>query len=289
MQLTTTLLALASVAMPLTSAASSSSNSTGPDKNGKYWIYGDGITASFIPYGASVSNLFVNDQYGIRRDLVGGFDNATYYEVDKQHPHFGGVPGRYANRIKNSTFEIDGVKYHVEPNEHPTKDHPDGVNTLHGGPDGWDWRNFTVVSHTRDSITFSIVDPDGKEGFPGEVVSYITYTLGDMVWDLKMIALATTKATPIMLSSHTYWNLDGFANNETQDALNHTLHLPYGGQRMDVDNILIPTGDILANPKGSVNDFWSKAKQLGHSLGDKDAENNCGLGCTGYGTSHPPE
>lgn len=63
-------------------------------------------------------------------------------------------------------------------------------------------RNFTVVAHTADSITFSIVDPDGKEGFPGEVVSYITYTVTAHTWHIKMVALATTKKTPIMLSSH---------------------------------------------------------------------------------------
>lgn len=280
MQLTTQLLALAALALPL---ATASSKHTGADKDGKYWIHGHGISAGFIAYGASISNLFINDQYGIRRDVVGGFDNATYYEVDGQHPHFGGVPGRYANRIKNSTFEIDDKKYHIDPNEHPTKDHPDGVNTLHGGSDGWDFRNFTVVAHTHSSITFSIVDPDGKEGFPGEVISYITYTLNGMDWDIKMIAIPTTKKTPIMLSSHTYWNLDGFANNKTNTALNHTLYMPYGGQRVGVDNILIPTGEILPNAKGSVNDFWSKPKQLGASLDDPDMPDNCGLGCVGYG------
>jgi aldose 1-epimerase len=63
-------------------------------------------------------------------------------------------------------------------------------------------RNFTVVSHTTDSITFSIVDPDGKEGFPGEVISYITYSMKPYTWNFKMVALSTTKKTPIMLSSH---------------------------------------------------------------------------------------
>lgn len=121
------------------------------------------------------------------------------------------------------------MEYHVTPNENQGKD------TLHGGLDGWDYvrypfncyvewttlpsgrapirgvrwdlltcpqRNFTVVAHTTDSITFSIVDPDGKEGFPGEVVSYITYTMTPNTWHIKMVALATTKKTPIMLSSH---------------------------------------------------------------------------------------
>ena len=117
------------------------------------------------------------------------------------HPHLGGVPGRYANRIKNSTFNIDGTDYHITPNENG------GKNTLHGGLDGWDWRNFTVVSHTTSSITFSIVDPDGKEGFPGEVISYVTYTMSPNTWNIKIVALATTKKTPIMLTSHVRDNL----------------------------------------------------------------------------------
>ncbi|KAH7161787.1 galactose mutarotase-like domain-containing protein [Dactylonectria macrodidyma] len=278
------LLGLALLALPWTGEAKTKSN--GPDSDGKYWVSGDGIKAAFIPYGASISNLLINDQYGIERDVVAGFDNASFYSIDKAHPHFGGVPGRYANRIKNSSFVIDGEEYHVTPNDNPTKASPKGADTLHGGPDGWDYRNFTVVSHTKNSITFSIVDPDGKEGFPGEVVSYITYTLEGMDWHIKMLALATTKKTPIMLSSHTYWNLDGFANNETSSIFNHTFHMPYGGQRVGVDNILIPTGEILANTKGSVNDFWSKPKQIGAQANDPDLVNNCGFNCTGYDTCY---
>lgn len=177
-------------------------NGLGPDANGKYQISSEGIRANFIPYGASISNLFLNDSSGIERDVILGFDNATYYSIDKQHPHLGGIPGRYANRIKNSSFEIDGKTYHILPNENPTPESPDGVDTLHGGPDGWDWRNWTIVAHTTDSITFSLTDPDGKEGFPGEVISYVTYTLTPYTWNFKIIALATTKKTPILLSSH---------------------------------------------------------------------------------------
>jgi aldose 1-epimerase len=172
-----------------------SSSSLGPDENGKYEISSEGIRGLFIPYGASVSNLFVTGKDGVERDVVLGFDNATAYEGEV-HPHLGGVPGRYANRIRNSTFSIDGEEFHIEPNENNNN------NTLHGGPDGWDYRNFTVVAQTSDSITFSIVDPDGKEGFPGEVVSYVTYTMTPNTWSIKIVALATTKKTPIMLTSH---------------------------------------------------------------------------------------
>ena len=264
---------------------------SGPDENGKYEISAEGIRGLFIPYGASISNLFIKGKDGVERDIVLGFDNASYYSVDPVHPHFGGVPGRYANRIKNSTFNIDGVDYHITPNENG------GADTLHGGLDGWgksrllillhvltatDWRNFTVVAHTESSITFSIVDPDGKEGFPGEVISYVTYTMSPNTWNIKIVALATTKKTPIMLTSHTYWNLDGFANPDTPTALNHTLYLPYSGQRVGVDNILIPDGTILPNEKYSVNDFWSAPKQIGANLTAPELFGNCGYNCTGY-------
>jgi hypothetical protein len=72
-----------------------------PGPDGKYTLWSEGIRAKFIPYGASISNLFVNDTNGIERDIVLGFDNATYYSIDTSHPHLGSVPGRYANRIKN--------------------------------------------------------------------------------------------------------------------------------------------------------------------------------------------
>jgi aldose 1-epimerase len=119
-----------------------------------------------------------------------------------------------------------------------------------------------------------------------------------MTWHIKMIALATTKKTPIMLSSHvgciscralqylltiqTYWNLDGFANPDTPTALNHTLSLPFSGQRVGVDGILIPDGTILPNAKYSVNDFWSSPKQIGANHTSPELVGNCGTNCTGY-------
>lgn len=61
--------------------------------NGKYQISSEGIRANFIPYGASISNLFITDVHGVERDIVLGFDNASYYSIDRLHPHLGGVPG----------------------------------------------------------------------------------------------------------------------------------------------------------------------------------------------------
>jgi len=66
---------------------------TGADENGKYTISAEGIRMQFIPYGASISNLFMNDTNGIERDIVLGFDNASWYSVDTLHPYLGPVPG----------------------------------------------------------------------------------------------------------------------------------------------------------------------------------------------------
>lgn len=66
--------------------------------NGKYQIASEGIRANFIPYGASISNLFITDVHGVERDIVLGFDNASYYTIDRQHPHLGGVPGEHCIR-----------------------------------------------------------------------------------------------------------------------------------------------------------------------------------------------
>lgn len=120
-----TLAALPLLALAQSSQPAGNGSSIRPD--GKYEIQSEGIRARFIAYGASISNLFITDVHGEERDIVLGFDNASYYAVDKQHPHLGSVPGRYANRIANSTFEIDGELYHTDPNEHG------GLNTLHGG------------------------------------------------------------------------------------------------------------------------------------------------------------
>ncbi|KAK4552008.1 hypothetical protein LTR86_010685 [Recurvomyces mirabilis] len=255
---------LAALALPLLALAQNATLSSpgalptieggGPvvGSDGKYVIQSEGITVYAIPYAATLSNLFIKDVHNVTRDIVLG--------------------------IKNGTFTIDGYTYHTNLNDN------NGLDTLHGGSNGWDYRNWTVVAHTTDSITFSLVDPDNSlgMGFPGEVIAYITYTLTPYQWHLRMTALSTTKKTPIMLSSHTYWNLDGFQNPSTPLALNYSLHLPYGGLRTEIDNIEIPTGNLLGNEQYSVNDFWSAPKQLGANISAPALQGNCGYDCTGY-------
>lgn len=225
--------------------------------------------AKFIPYGATLTEYWTQDKYGIFRDVHLGFDDNKLYENDKKgHPYLGSIVGRYANRIKNGTFTIDGKKYQVSNNEH------DGKNPLHGGFIGYDRRPWKVAKRTLNSVTFSLVDPAGTEGFPGTVKTSVTYTLNKRS-SLRITIKATAdKKTPIMLSAHHYWNLEAY--QESQDLVGH--HAQWAASRIiEADDILIPTGKLI-NVTNTALDF-RKAKSVGVAL-----ENGkwCGPGCVGF-------
>lgn len=171
-------------------------NGTQPGSDGKYMISANGIRAFFIPYGASITNLFINDTLGTERDVVVGYDNAQDYSSATTNRHLGGVTGRYTNRIANASFVVDGMQYHTVADE--------GNSTLHSSLDGWDSRYWTLVAHTTDSITFSIAEPGDTDGFPGKVVAYVTHTVVDVPrprWLVRIVALSLTETSPLMLAS----------------------------------------------------------------------------------------
>lgn len=240
----------------------------------KYTISAPGINASFIPYGARLTNLYVNDKNGFPQDVVLGYDDGTAYLDDTEtvHTYFGPVVGRYANRIMNGTFTVEGVTSHISENEHM------GADTLHGGIVGYDQRNWTVVSANETTITFSLLD-QGFEGFPGTIITYATYTVSEgPQWTSRLVSIPLDEPTPIMLANHVYWNLDAFANPSDLTVLNNTLYMPYAARYIETDNIEVPNGTIgIVN--GTFLDFTSP-KQIGRDI--EQAVNACGLGCTGY-------
>ncbi|KAK0567951.1 hypothetical protein OC861_002402 [Tilletia horrida] len=233
----------------------------------------DSIRATFLPYAATLSELWVKDRYGQWRDIVLGFDNKTNYGTDTIHPNFSPVVGRYANRIKNGTFAINGTQYNTTLNEN-------GLDTLHGGNPGYDRSSFSVADVNATSVTFKLVDPAGNQGFPNEVQSQIQYTLSEGgVWKIQMNASASGP-TPIMLSSHVYWQLEGYNATEGQTILDHYFHLPKADKVIATDSILIPTGQIN-NVSGTAFDF-QEAKTF-RSLFN-ETEGVCGAGCQGWDT-----
>lgn len=234
----------------------------------------DSIRAVYLPYGASVSELWVKDRNGVFRDVVLGFDNKTNYGTDTIHPNFGPQVGRYANRIKNGTFEINGTTYHTPLNEN-------NYDTLHGGTVGYDRSAYQIAALNASSVTFTLQDADGNQGFPGSVIASASYTLqnGSTLIQAMDANVTDDKFTPIMLSSHTYWNLAAY--NESQTILNHTLSMPRADKYIQTDGHLIPSGPI-PDTKGTPLDFATAPRTIGSQY--NFTEGICGTNCTGYDT-----
>ncbi|CZR63159.1 related to aldose 1-epimerase [Phialocephala subalpina] len=248
-----------------------------PGPDGKYTLTAPGITAKFIPYAACITNLIVPDRNGTLRDVILGYDNASFYAVDPNHSDYGAVPGRYVNRIKDHTYVLNGTRYFTEAN--------DGNGTLHSGTNGWSHRVWNVSEVTDHSITFTIRDEGNSSlGFPGTVIGSVTHSVGNGSWSTILAAHAVDHLTPLMLTTHPYWNLDAFSNPDTDLVLNHTLSLPFSTRMIGIDENTQSTGALPSIPKGSINDFYSKPKQIGASSTDAAWVGNCGTagGCAGY-------
>lgn len=186
-----------------------------------YTIGNDEVTLTVTDFGAAVVSLFVYD-----RDVVGGFDTLEGYLADDSHQ--GGTIGRIANRVANAKFVMDGREYLLP--------HNDGENCLHGGR-GFDRRMWQVKEHSKNSITFIYFSADGEEGFPSGLDVKATYTIKDMDLCIEYRALPKGR-TPISLTNHTYFNLDGFGGN----ILDHKVRI-FADEYTEVDNSLIPTGN----------------------------------------------
>ncbi|KAJ7228515.1 galactose mutarotase-like protein [Mycena pura] len=234
--------------------------------------------ANFIPFGATTTNFWVKDKHGKFRDILLGFDNKTLYPSQADgHPYFGPIIGRYS--IRNGTFTIPiskdaagpGKKFQITENEN------NGTDTLHGGIVGYDQRPWTVLKQSSNSVTFSLLDPNGDQGFPGTAITTVDYTLeAKSTWKISINAIAS-ELTPIMLSGHHYWNLEAY--QETQDLVGHIAQ--FGASRIiTTDGHLIPTGELT--PVGGTPLDFRKAKSIGGSINATAAAMYCGTGCVGF-------
>lgn len=246
-----------------------------------YSIKARGIRATFMPYGARLTHLLVKDRDGNPQDVVVGYDKGDAYinDTDTVHSYFGAVVGRYANRIKKGTFQIDNEVYHVPRNEN------NGSNTLHGGSIGYDQRNWTVISYNESSITFMLEDKE-YEGFPGRVITYATYSVKTRdrkpILTTRLVSVPLDGATPILLSNHIYWSLNAFTDAQNPTILNDLLSIPYSNRYIDTDKYLVPTGDISLVQDKTGTDFIEPIA-LGSNI--KRAVGVCGPKCTGLDTA----
>lgn len=205
-----------------------------------------GVSARILSYGATLQSLSAPDRDGRVSDITLGHDTAAEYAT---YPNFLGVTvGRYANRIAGAAFTLDGRSYSLTAN--------DSANSLHGGVEGFDKRNWRVTevkSVPVASVTLALDSPDGDQGYPGAVATTVTYALNDG-GDLSILFEArTTKPTVINMTNHALFNLAGA--NAAQGATDHVLTIPAAAYT-PVDAALIPTG-VLQPVEGSVFDFRS--------------------------------
>jgi aldose 1-epimerase len=209
-----------------------------------------GMEVKIITYGGIITSVKVPDRAGNLANVALGFDNLEGYET--QSPYFGCITGRYANRIALGKFTLGGQEYNLAIN--------DRVNTLHGGWKGFDkvvWDAQTSTSEAGVSLKLTYISPDGEEGYPGQLLVTVTYTLTEAN-EIQMDYHATTdKTTVVNLTNHSYFNLAG---EGTGPIYNHILTIQASRYTL-VDNNLIPTGEI-ASVAGTPFDFRSP-KEIG--------------------------
>jgi aldose 1-epimerase len=210
-----------------------------------------GLTASFIDYGATLTELHLPDRQGRLADIVLGFDRLEDYR--SSDAYMGAICGRYGNRIKAGRFSLDGRPYQLSLNE--------GRNHAHGGRKGFDkqiWKSQAGADGR--TLIFTHRSPDGDEGYPGTLDLRVVVELSDAN-ELKIDMSATTdKPTIVNLVHHSYFNLGG---HDSGDVLRQELKIRAEGYT-PVDGALIPTGEILP-VKGTAFDF-TEFKAIGRDI-----------------------
>jgi aldose 1-epimerase len=216
-----------------------------------------GMEVRIITYGGVITSIRVPDRNGAMANVVLGFNTLEDYMT--KSPYFGNITGRYANRIANAKFTLEGTEYTLAANN--------GPNSLHGGEEGFDkkvWTATEIVSDTEVGVALNYLSPDGEEGYPGNLDTTVTYTLNNQN-ELVMNYKATTdKATVVNLTNHSYFNLSG---NGSGTILDHHLMLN-ADNYTPVDDTLIPTGEI-APVEGTPFDFREAAR-----IGDRTRSNH---------------
>lgn len=194
---------------------------------------GHGQKMSVINLGGIITSLEIRDKAGNPVDIVLGYDTLQEYVDDTFF--LGCLVGRYANRIKNGLFELQGVTYQLEKNN--------GENHLHGGTGGfhkafWDIEPITYEKDMGLKLTYQ--SADGEGAYPGELSVSVMYLLKQDALEIRYIA-HTNKATIVNLTQHTYFNLN---RNHEQTVLDHRLQLT-AEQMLALDEGSCPTGEIL--------------------------------------------
>jgi len=180
-----------------------------------YTISGGGLTAQILDHGAAIYKLLVPDAKGNLADVILGFDHPDDYSASTAF--FGAPVGRFTNRIAGGEFELNGKKICLEKNDN-------GVNYLHGGFDPYKNRLWQVIKHTAGSITFQLESPHGDQGFPGNAVIRVTYTLTPDNTLRVCYDAVSDRDTVFNMTNHSLFNMAG--HDHPEKAMDQLLTMP---------------------------------------------------------------
>lgn len=231
----------------------------------KYLLKNDKCEVELITYGGIITSIKVPDLNGNLIDVALGFNDFDSYL--EGHPYFGAIVGRYANRIDNGSFSIDDNDYSIPINNNGT--------SLHGGIKGFDKVNWNVVSYdsiNHNFIKLNYLSKHMEEGYPGNLNTYVKYTLTDDNELVVEYQAETDKPTVLNLTQHTYFNLSGESSG---DILDHNL-LINADSFLPVNEKIIPTGEIKS-VENTPFDF-RKIKKIGKDINIENRQLKLGNG-----------
>jgi aldose 1-epimerase len=226
-----------------------------------YTLRNEALTLRLCSYGARVTALETADRNGAMGNVVLGHETLTPYLTGRNF-YFGAMVGRVANRIANGRFTLDGCEYEVPQNN--------GPNALHGGPWGFDTRNW--ASHSdMGSVTFSLLSEDGDAGFPGTLHARVRYSLEGAAACIDVQA-TTDAPTVVSLANHAYFNLGG---EGSASILEHELTIE-ADAFTPLNATQVPTGEVRS-VAGTPFDF-REARAIGERIDVEDEQIRLGAG-----------
>jgi len=231
-----------------------------------------GTQVSITNFGAIITSIKTQDNKGILADIVLGYDNIQSYEKDPYY--LGAIIGRYAGRIDQGIFSIEGEEFQLTLNA------PD--SQLHGGKKALNkqlWQARTFQDETSSSVELTYTSPDGEEGFPGTVTFKVLYTLDDdNEFTLEYFA-TTDKNTIVNLTQHSYFNLAG---HNSGNILDHQVYIN-ADHFLPMSERVYPTGE--QRPViGTAHDFSNQIdlRTLGDEIDGDDLQIKIGIGYDNY-------